>query len=94
MGYTIVALKEKILKMYPEIEKQGISVSLEFSEQKNAYIVKFKKKQHELTTYLEKKDADDCMDGIKCVYLGVQIGQFVSNFEIREKDYRGQEWSN
>ncbi len=94
MGYTIVALKEKILKMYPEIEKQGISVSLEFSEQKNAYIVKFKKEQHELTTYLEKKDADDCMDGIKCVYLGVQIGQFVKNFEIRQKDYRGQEWSD
>ncbi len=87
MGYTIVALKAKILEMYPEIEKQGISASLEFSEQKNAYIVKFKKEQHELITYLEKKDADDCMDGIKCVYLGVQIGQFVKNFEIREKDY-------
>ncbi len=93
MGYTIVALKDKILEMYPEIEKQGISASLEFDEQKNAYIVKFKKEQHELITYLEKKDADDCMGGIKCVYLGIQIGQFVKNFEIREKDYRGQEWS-
>ncbi len=94
MGFTIVALKEKILEMHPEIEKQGISVSLEFSEQKNAYVVKFQKERHELTTYLGKKDADDCMDGIKCVYLVVQIGQFVKNFETREKDFRSQEWSD
>jgi hypothetical protein len=26
------------------------------------------------------------MDGIKCVYLGVQVGQFIKNFEIMEKE--------
>lgn len=81
MGYTIVALKDKIMEMYPEIKQHGISVSLSFDEQKNAYIVQFKKGAHELTTHLEKKDADECMNGIKCVYLGVQIGQFIKNFE-------------
>ena len=81
MGYTSVALKDKIMQMYPKIEQHGISVSLNFSEEKNAYLVKFKKDKHELTTHLEKKDADECMDGVKCVYLGVQIGQFTKNFE-------------
>lgn len=81
MGYTIVALKDKILEMYPEITKHGISLGLEFNEEKNAYIVKLKKDHHELVTHLEKKDADDCMNNIKCVYLGVQIGQFIKNFE-------------
>lgn len=81
MGYTIVALKDKIMEMYPEIKQHGISVSLSFDEQKNTYIVQFKKGAHELTTHLEKKDADECMNGIKCVYLGVQIGQFIKNFE-------------
>ncbi len=85
MGYTMVALKDKIMEMYPEIEKHAISVGLEFSEEKNAYIVHFKKRHHELTTHLEKKDADECMDGIKCVYLGVQIGQLIKNFEEQEK---------
>lgn len=85
MGYTIVALKEKILEMYPEIQKYGISVGLSFDEQKNAYIVDFKKEDQELTTHLEKKDADECMDGIKCVYLGIQIAQFIKNFEERSK---------
>jgi hypothetical protein len=84
MGYTKVALEDKILAMYPEIGKHGISVSLEFNEGKNAYIVKLSKGIQELTTHLEKKDADDCMNNIKCVYLGVQIGQFIKNFEERK----------
>ena len=84
MAYTDESLKQKILEMYPEITKHGISLSLDFSKEKNAYIVKFSKGKHELTTHLEKKDADDCMDNIKCVYLGVQVGQFVRNFEEAE----------
>jgi hypothetical protein len=86
MGYSIVALKDKITEMYPEIGKHGVSVSLDFSKEKNAYIVKFKKGGQELTTHLEKKDADDCMNGIKCVYLGVQVAQFIKNFEIIERE--------
>jgi hypothetical protein len=84
MGYTKVALQDKILEMYPEIAKHGISVSLDFDEGKIAYIVKLKKDKKELTTHLEKKDADDCMNNIKCVYLGVQIGQFIKNFELKK----------
>ncbi len=85
MGYTQVALEDKILEMYPEITKHGILISLSFDKTKNAYILKFKKDKHELTTHLEKKDADDCMDNVKCVYLGVQVAQFIKNFELQEK---------
>lgn len=46
--------------------------------------MKFTKDDHGLTTHIEKKDADECMDGIKCVYLGIQIGQFIKNFEERK----------
>lgn len=84
MGYTLIALKDKIMEMYPEIHEHGISVSLSFDEQKDAYIVQFKKGNQELTTHLEKKDADECMNGIKCVYLHIQIGQFIKNFEERK----------
>lgn len=86
MGYTNVALKDKIVEMYPEVERHGITVRLDFSEEKNAYIVKFKKDRHELTTHLEKKDADECMDGIKCMYLGMQVSEFIKNFEEIEKE--------
>jgi hypothetical protein len=82
--YTIVSLKEKILEMYPEIKEHNLAMGLDFNDQKNAYIITFKRGTEELTTHLEKRDADECMDGIKCVYLGVQVEQFIKNFEERK----------
>ena len=84
MAYSDEALTAKIQEMYPETLRHGISVSLDFSREKNAFVVTFRKGDHELTTHLEKKDADDCMNNIKCVYLGVQIGEFLKNFEGRK----------
>jgi len=84
MSYTNVALKEKILEMYPEIPEHKLSVGLDFDEEKNAYIITFKRGAEILTTHLEKKDADDCMNDIKCVYLGIQVAQFIKNFDERE----------
>jgi len=81
MGYTIAGLKGKIEEMYPELTGYGCQVGLEWNEEKGAYIVRIRKGAHELTTHLEKKDADECMEGVKCVYLGVQIAQFIKNFE-------------
>lgn len=81
MGYTLVALKDKIVEMYPDIEKHGIAVSLDFNRELKTYDIKLTKNSHELVTHLEKQDADECMDGIKCIYLGVKIGEFIKNFE-------------
>lgn len=80
MSFTTGAVRDKISEMYPEIDQNKIIVSVDFDAAKDAYVVKFKKDQHELTTYLEKKDAEDCLRNIKCVYLGTQIAQFLKNF--------------
>jgi hypothetical protein len=85
MKYTNVALKEKIREMYPDIEKHKVSVGLTFSEEKDAYILKFKRGKQELVTQIDKSDADDCMNNIRCLYLGIKVGQFVGNFEAREE---------
>jgi len=85
MAYSIVALKDKILEMYPEIERHHLSTNLVFDKAKDAYVVTVHRGGHELTTHLERADADDCMNGIKCVSLGIQIEQFVKNFELREQ---------
>lgn len=78
------ALDSKLREMYPEIEKHDIQMSLTFDNVKNAWIVRFHRGKHELTTHLEKKDADACIEGIQCIYLGVQINQFIKNFEARK----------
>ncbi len=81
MGYTIVGLKEKILEMYPEINKMGVVSTLTFDEEKGAYMLKLKKGSHELGTYIDKPDATRCMDGQVCVSLGLQIRQFLEDFK-------------
>lgn len=82
MGYTNVALKNRISDMYPDVSKYGITFRLDYSDEKDAYVLKFEKNLHKLTTYLDKKDADECMDGRKCIHLGVKIGEFIKNFEM------------
>jgi hypothetical protein len=75
------ALDSKLREMYPEIVKHNLSMSLNFDREKDAWIVKLVKGKHELTTHLESKDADACFEGVQCIYLGVQISQFLENFE-------------
>ena len=84
MGYTVEALKTKILEMYPEIEKMQVVSSLIFDQGKNAYVLKLTKGPHELSTYINKADADRCLDGHVCVSLGVQVGEFMGNFKEGE----------
>lgn len=85
MAYTIDDLKAKIMEMYPEIKEHGFKITIYYNEEKQAYIVRLQKGTSELITHLDKKDADDCMNNVKCVYLGVQIGQFIKNFSERER---------
>lgn len=84
MAYTKEELAEKLREMYREINEHNLELDLNFNEEKDAWVVGLKKGEHELTTHLEQKDADDCMNGIRCIYLGVQIGQFVQHFEEDE----------
>lgn len=88
MAYTINDLKAKIIEMYPEINEQGFKINIYYNEEKQSYIIRLQKGVSELITHLDKKDADDCMNNIKCVHLGVQIGQFIKNFEERERFMR------
>lgn len=74
-------LETKLREMYPEIKKHDLALAVCFDANKDAWIVQLSRGKHELTTHLEKKDAEACLDGTQCIYLGVQIGQFVENFE-------------
>lgn len=81
MSVNVQDLEAKLLAMHPEIKSHGLELSLELDEGKDAWIVGLKKGGHALSTHLERKDAEECLNGVKCVYLGVQISQFVKNFE-------------
>ena len=80
-SHTREELVAKLRELYPEIDAHGMDADATYDHDKHAWVVRLAKGSHELTTHLEKKDADGCMEGVQCVYLGVQIAQLVKNFE-------------
>lgn len=72
-------LFEKIKAMYPEIVKYNLGMSLSDGK-KGERILTLTKDKHELKTHLSEQDVDNCLKGIQCVHLGVQLGRFVSNY--------------
>jgi hypothetical protein len=67
--------------MYPEISSYGLSVDIEFDEGKNAWVVSFSKGNKSRHAFLDKGDADACIEGNACIYLGVLIAQYIKNLE-------------
>ena len=81
MGYTKDDLNKKLSEMYPEIKTYGLSVGLEFDEGKDAWVVTFSKGNKTRHAFLDKKDADACINGNACIYLGVLIAQYIKDLE-------------
>ena len=81
MGYTKDDLNNKLLELYPEITTYELSVDLEFDEGKNAWVVTFTKGDKNRHAFLDKGDADACIEGNACIYLGVLIAQYIKDLE-------------
>jgi hypothetical protein len=81
MSYTKEDLKKKLLEMYPEITNHGLATELEFDEGKEAWVVSFSKGKHGRHAFLDKKDADSCIEGNACIYLGILIAQYIKDLE-------------
>lgn len=81
MGYTIAGLKDKIMEFHPEIAGKGIELAVSFDEAGNRFVLTLGREGHEFGAYLDKKDADACMDGEKCVNLAVQVAQILAELE-------------
>jgi hypothetical protein len=77
-------LCQKITKLYPDLETQGIAVDAFYSTAKNTWVVELKKGEHILQHHLAKHDAKDCMDDKQCVSLGLEIAQLIKNIEEKQ----------
>jgi hypothetical protein len=81
MGYTTADLKDKILELHPEIEKNGLHLTVTLDEAARRYLLQFSKQGQELGAYLDKEDAAGCLEGKKCLNLAVQLTQLLAEFE-------------
>jgi hypothetical protein len=79
--YNKEELCDKIRSVFPDIGACGIDVRVDYDEQNKAWVVDLKKENHELKTFLEEDEAQQCMDGRQCVSLGLQIAQLRQNIE-------------
>jgi len=81
MGYTPVALEDKLLEMYPQIREYGLSPRLSFDESKDTWMVKFVKGSKEVTVCLNKEDADACIDNKFCETFGSELKKALVQFK-------------
>jgi hypothetical protein len=81
MGYSQVALEDKILNMYPEIQNAGMSPRLSFDSGKNAWVVNLVKGKKSATVFLDKKDADQCMDNTYCEAFKTELCDVIKDME-------------
>jgi len=79
--HTKEELCEKIKAVFPEIGACGIDLKVDYDKNNKAWVVDLKKDKHELKTFLEDSEAQQCMDGKQCVSLGLQIGQLRKNID-------------
>ncbi len=79
--YTAEELCEKIVSIYPDIGECGIDINVDYNKVENTWMVHLKKGSHKLDHFLETGDADSCVEGKKCIALGLEIAQLRKNIE-------------
>ncbi len=75
------ALCEKIRALYPDVGACGIDIQAEWDEAQRSWVVHLSRGSYRLKTYLEEKDAEQCLMGRQCVSLGIEIAQLRANIE-------------
>ncbi|NJB68960.1 hypothetical protein GGQ74_002654 [Desulfobaculum xiamenense] len=80
MTVTAAALEAKIREMYPELDSHSLDVNVMADAATGDWLVTIDKGGTTLSTRITDADARECLEGVKCVHLGVQIGTFIKNY--------------
>lgn len=80
MNISNMQISNKIMDLYPEIEKFDLDLVTEFSDEKDAWIVTLVKNGETLFTHINTEDAQKCIEGNKCTYFGNQLMGFIDAY--------------
>lgn len=83
MAYSLEELKQRLLEHHSDIAKHGVELNLSFDREKTGYVVELAKGGQKAQTFISQKDADECMQGIECYHLGIEIYNFLREFKER-----------
>jgi hypothetical protein len=73
------ALENKIREMYPEIVEHGMDVAAALEPATGEWLVRIGREGDEIATHVGAKDAEECLDGGRCMMLAAQLGSFVND---------------
>ena len=66
---------QKVTELNPDLGACYVDIEIHYSTAKKSWIIVSKKGDHEIVHYLEKKDIKDCLDGIQCFSLGLDLAE-------------------
>lgn len=75
-------LCRKIEEVFPKAGACGIDFEVEYDENVSAWAVDLHRGEHHLRTFIETEEADSCLEGKRCIPLGMQIAQLKHNFDL------------
>ena len=81
MGYSLEELEQRLREHHSDIDKHGIKVNVSFDRDRVGYVVELTKEGKQAEIFISKKDADECMQGIECYHLGIELGNFLREFK-------------
>jgi hypothetical protein len=81
MNQPINSVIAKIREFHPELERNNIDLSVSWDEAGKRYALKLSKSGESVGSYLDQKDADECLAGKKCLNLAVQVTQLIAELE-------------
>lgn len=80
------SIAQAINTLYPEVSRHGIDISVTDDPATGDWLVTMRHDEHTLSTHLAKKHAEECLEGIQCATLGVQIGRFIEAYCLGRGD--------
>ncbi len=81
MGYSLKQLEQRLREHHSDIDKQGIKLNVSFDRERVGYVVVLTKADKQSEIFISQKDADECMEGIECYHLGIELGNFLREFQ-------------
>ena len=81
MNQQISRVIAKIREFHPEIERNNMELIVSWDEAGKRYALKLSKSGEAVGSYLDPKDANDCLAGKKCANLAVQVTQLIAELE-------------
>lgn len=80
------SLSMKIQEMFPEIGQHGVTLAVTEMADINSWEIRLAKDGKEMTSCLDRTDAENCLAGRECTSFSSEVGQFVHSYCRHSKE--------